>query len=107
MERQTGSKKTDCDFKVRISRKLTGGFKVKVYRPYHNHPASDDHRQHSQYRRPIDEQAQRIESLLKSGVTPRFILNELLKMDPDTLIITQDINNYKHKMRKERLNRKT
>ena len=46
-ERQTGSKKTDCDFEVRISRKLTGGFEVKVYRPYHNHPASDDHRQHS------------------------------------------------------------
>ena len=49
MVRQTSSKKTDCDFKVRIYRKLTGGFEVKVYRPYHNHPASDDHRQRSQY----------------------------------------------------------
>ncbi len=28
-------------------------------------------------------------------------------MDPDTLIITQDINNHKHKMRKERLDGKT
>ncbi len=46
-ERQTGSKKTDCDFEIRIYRKLTRGFEVKAYRPYHNHPASDDHRQHS------------------------------------------------------------
>src|SRR6266513_2341047 len=106
-ERQTGSKKTYCDFEVRISRKLTGGFEVKVYRPYHNHPASDDHRQHSQYRRPTDEQMQRIESLSKSGVAPRFILNELLEMDPDTLITTQEIYNHKHKMRKERLNGNT
>ena len=41
---------------------------------------------------------ERIESLSKSGIAPRFILNELLKMDPDTLITTQDINNHKHKM---------
>ena len=50
---------------------------------------------------------ERIESLSKSGIAPRFILNELLEMDPDTLVIIQEINNHKVKMRKERLDGKT
>ena len=47
MERQTGLKKTDYDFEVRIYHKLTRGFKVKVYHPYYNYPALDDYRQYS------------------------------------------------------------
>ncbi len=98
----------DCPFEVRVSRnKSRGGVNLKVYRPQHNHKASEDHRQHAKYRQPIEHEAQRIESLLKAGVPPRFILNELLEINPDTLIRTQEINNHKTKIRQEWLDGKT
>lgn len=98
---------TECDFELRIHRVQTGGFKLQVYRPYHNHPASEDTRQHPQYRQPTNQELDKIKSLTQAGVAPRFILNTLLEADPDTLITTQEIHNYKAKIRKERLSGKT
>lgn len=105
--RESSTRMTECDFELRIHRMQTGGFKLEVYRPYHNHPSSEDARQHSQYRQPTNQQQERIESLTKAGVAPRFILNELLEADHDTLITTQEIYNCKAKVRKERLSGKT
>ncbi len=55
----------------------------------------------------MNQELDKIKSLTQAGVAPRFILNTLLEADPDTLIITQEIHNYKAKIRKERLSGKT
>ncbi len=95
---------TECDFELRIHRVITDGtFKLEVYRLNHNHPASEDHQQHAQYRRPTKREMASIQALLASGVAPRFILDNLLEADPDTYITLRDILNFKAKLRDERL----
>ena len=44
-----------------------------------------------------------IQALLVSGVAPHFILDNLLKADPDTCVTIHDILNFKAKLRDERL----
>ena len=44
-----------------------------------------------------------IKALSASGITPRFILDNLLETDPDTRVTTRDILNYQAKLRDERL----
>ena len=95
---------TECDFELRIHRVITDGtFKLQVYRPYHNHPPSEDHRQHAQYRRPTEREMASIKALSASGVAPRFILDSLLEADPDSRVTTREILNYRAKLRDERL----
>ena len=95
---------TECDFKLRIHRVITDGtFKLEVYHPHHNHPPSEDHQQHAQYRRPTKREMASIQALSASGVAPRYILDNLLEADPDTCVTIRDILNFKAKLRDERL----
>lgn len=103
-QRQTGTRMTECDFELRIHRVIVDDtFKLQVYRPNHNHPPSEDHRQHAQYRRPTKREMASIQALSASGVAPRVILDNLLEADPDTHVTTREILNYKTKLRDERL----
>jgi hypothetical protein len=71
---------TECSFELRIHRVLEdNSFKLQVYYPYHNHPPSEDLRQHAQYRQPTDLEKATIRSLSASGVAPRFILDNILE----------------------------
>ena len=54
--RESSTRMTECDFELRIYRIQTGGFRLEVYRPHHNHPSSVDARQHPQYRQPTNQQ---------------------------------------------------
>ena len=101
--RQTSTRMTECPFELRLHRVLSGGIRLEIYGSNHNHPASDNQRQHAQYRRTTAREATTIKSLSLVGVAPRYILNTILRKDPDTLLISQDIYNLNIKARKEQL----
>ena len=94
----------ECDFELRIHRVIISGeFRLEIYSSIYNHPPSDDQGQHTQYRRPTPREEATIKSLSRAGVAPRFILNNLLEKDPNTLLTSQDILNLKKKVKKEQL----
>ena len=107
--RQTSTRMTDCPFELRLLRVLdsssgsSSDIRLEIFNSNHNHPPSDDNRQHAQYRRPTAREVATIQSLSRSGVPPRLILNNLIEKDPNTLVTSQDIHNTKVKERKEQL----
>jgi hypothetical protein len=52
--RQTGTRMSECPFEIRIFRTQYGAWKVQVHNGDHNHDASINDSEHSEYRRPTD-----------------------------------------------------
>ena len=102
--RRTASRKTDCPFKLTITRSnIDSLWHVVVKNPEHNHPASSNPSQHPCHRKLKDEEKSLIESLTRSHVPPKNILLNLLQQNPDTAVVSQDIRNERKRLRKERL----
>ena len=105
--RRSASRKTDCPFKLTITRSIdTGLWDVEVENGEHNHPASSNPSQHPCHRKLTDEEKSLIESLTRSHVPPKNILLNLLQQNPDTAVVSQDIRNERKRLRKERLSGK-
>jgi MULE transposase domain len=105
VKRHTKTRTTGCTFELRIHRVLdSGDFKLEIKQPVHNHGASDDPRQHPQNRRPTSRETRVITNLSASGVAPRFILNNLLARDPETLVTAKEITNTIEYERQKKLN---
>jgi hypothetical protein len=75
---QTGTRMTECPFEIRILRTECGTWKVQVHNGDHNHDASINDSEHSEYRRPTDVEVSAILSLHGSGVAPWNIVASLL-----------------------------
>ena len=56
------SRMTECPFEIRILRTEWGTWKVQVRNGDHNHDASINDSEHSQYRRPADTEVSTIRS---------------------------------------------
>jgi len=99
--RRSASRKTDCPFKLTVTRSIdTGLWHVVVENGEHNHPASSNPSQHPCHRKLTDEEKSLIESLTRSHVPPKNILLNLLQQNPDTAIVSQDIRNERKRLRK-------
>jgi hypothetical protein len=101
--RDTGTRMTECPFEIRILRTEWGTWKVQVHNGDHNHDASINDSEHSQYRRPADTEVSAIRSLHGSGVAPRNIVANLLEQNSHTLVTSREVYNVISKQRKERL----
>jgi len=101
--RQTGTRMTECPFEIRILRTKSGTWRVHVQNGDHNHDASINDSEHSQYRRPTDTEVSAILSLHGSGVAPRKIVASLLEQNPRTLVTSREVYNTIAKAKKERL----
>ena len=105
--RRTASRKTDCPFKLTVTRSnIDNLWHVVVENSGHNHSASSNPSQHPCHRKLTDEEKSLIESLTRSHVPPKNILLNLLQQNPDTAVVSQDIRNERKRLQKERLNGK-
>jgi hypothetical protein len=104
--RNSGSRMMECPFDLRLMRIdiVTGRWQVTVPDSKHNHPPSDDLRQHPLYRKLNDDEKQRVNQLNQAGVPPRMIVSALCTENPQTLIGMREVNNHKTKAQKERFN---
>ena len=86
--RNSSSRMTECPFDLRLMRMdmETGRWKIAVADPKHNHPPSDDLRQHPLYRRLQGDEKQRIDQLHQAGVPPRMIVSALRTENPHSSV---------------------
>jgi len=79
---------------------------VEVKNGKHNHPALSNPSQHPCHRKLIDKEKSLIKSLTRSYVPPKNILLNLLQQNPDIAVVSQDIQNKRKRLQKERLSGK-
>ncbi|KAI9905960.1 hypothetical protein PsorP6_013781 [Peronosclerospora sorghi] len=78
VNRKTGTRITECPFKVWIKRLITVGWKVCIVEASHNHETIHPSA-FAQFRRPNEEEKALIRSLHASGSSPRFIIAALVE----------------------------
>ncbi len=79
---------------------------MEVKNGKHNHPALSNPSQHPCHRKLIDKEKSLIKSLTRSYVPPKNILLNLLQQNPDIAVVSQDIQNKRKRLQKERLSGK-
>jgi len=103
---RTGTRRTDCPFKVKLMRHLGDGetWKVEVVNPEHNHDESWDPKVHTCHRkRDREDVLSNVKALSMAGQPARVVMTALLQEHPDTLLVSRDIYNQRAALRRERL----
>lgn len=105
VSRNTSSRMTECPFDLRLIRVAADSdrWRVAIQESTHNHSASEDLRQHPLYRRPTEDERQRIDQLTIAGVPPRMIVSALQAENSYTLVGSKEVYNRKVKQRQDRL----
>ncbi len=101
-KRQSNTRKTDCPFELTITRK-SGVWYLEVRHGEHNHEPSLNPAQYPALRKLIEAQEESIKSLTRSHVALKHILLNLLQQDPNTHIISQDLYNFRAKLKQQEL----
>lgn len=88
IRRSSGSRITECPFDLCLMRTdyVTGRRKISVHDLHYNRPPSNNLRQHPLYRKPIEEEENRIDQLTIAGVPPRMVVSALRTEIPQTLV---------------------
>ena len=103
--RQTGTRRTDCPFKVKLMRQVNKdnevSWRVETVHPSHNHEASFDPKVHLCHRKRSRHQLDQIKALTTVGQPGRVILTTLLQEDPNTMLVPRDIYNEQSRLRRQ------
>ena len=101
-KRRSKTRKTDCPFEVTITRKA-GVWYLEVRHGEHNHEPSLDPAQHPALRKLTEAQEESIKSLTRSHVAPKNILLNLIQQDLNTHVVSQDLYNFRAKLKQREL----
>ena len=102
--RKTASRKTDCPFKIAITRRQlpSRDWDVTIGDCQHNHPPSGSASAHPAHRKRTEEELAIInKSLSQSHIGAKHILLTIKERDPDTSVTIQDIYNERAKLKAE------
>lgn len=103
VKRKTSSRKTDCPFKIVITRRPlpSRDWDIAIDDGQHNHPPSGSASAHPVHRKRTEEELDIIKSLSQSHIGAKHILLTLKGRDSDTAVTIQDIYNERGKLKAE------